>query len=46
MGREADIFSPLEAEGTFRFVLPRLPDGAYLFPQPEASADEEFDVYG
>ncbi len=45
MGREADIFSPLEAEGAFRFVLPRLPDGAYLFPQPEAFADEDFDVY-
>ena len=46
MGREADIFSPLETEGAFRFVLPRLPDEAYIFPPPEAGADEEFDVYG
>lgn len=45
MGREADIFSPLETKGAFRFVLPRLPDEAYVFPQPEASADEDFDVY-
>ncbi|WP_158095899.1 hypothetical protein [Cloacibacillus sp. An23] len=45
MGREADVFSSLEADGAFRFVLPRLPDGAYLFPQPEASVDEDFDVY-
>lgn len=45
MGREAGVFSPLEAEGAFRFVLPRLPDEDYVFPQPEASADEDFDVY-
>lgn len=46
MGREAGVFSPLEADGAFKFVLPRLPDEAYIFPPPEAGADEEFDVYG
>lgn len=38
--------SPLEADGAFKFVLPRLPEEAYIFPPPEAGADEEFDVYG
>ena len=36
----------LEADGAFKFVLPRLPEEAYIFPPPEAEADEEFDVYG
>ena len=46
MGREAGVFSPLEAAGGFWFALPRLPGEAYIFPPPQAGADEEFDVYG
>ena len=46
MGEGVNTGSPLEADGAFKFVLPRLPDEAYIFPPPEAGADEEFDVYG
>ena len=45
MDEGVKMVSPLEADGAFKFVLPRLPEEAYVFPPPEAEEDEEFDAY-
>lgn len=45
MVERAELVSPLEAAEAVRFVLPRFPDEAYVFPAPEGRADDEFCVY-
>lgn len=45
MNGGVEMFSPLEDAEAVRFVFPRLSDEEYVFPPPDAGADEEFNAY-